>query len=123
MSEKSGSENIVSKMVEFQDEMFDLWKRTVFSYGQSQSATAENTSQHRNTYFDFFNKWTKLNNDSLLSQNLDLFGVGAFYDTMHKLVNTNELYLTLFRFWGSLNMVRTGSGKKGTTLLEINLVY
>lgn len=104
MEEKASNANFFGKIGEWQSEMFDMWQKTFFPQTDKKEETA---AQSQETSFDFFNKWLKLNTGTL-----NVFGFGPYNDTIQKLMNTNEVYLNLFRFWENLSKQVTGNQKQ-----------
>jgi class III poly(R)-hydroxyalkanoic acid synthase PhaE subunit len=108
MAEKSGNENFFSKITELQDEMFDFWKKALIPFGNDNNNSSEKTtSSSQENYMDFLNQWWKMN-----AGVMDNFGLGAFNDTLQKMVSTNEVYMNLFRFWEDFSKQVEGNQKQ-----------
>ncbi len=105
MNVKYSNENIFGKVTEFQSEMFNFWKNAVFP--SEQSDKGKTTLKSKDGYFDFFNKLLKLNTDPING-----FGFGTHNETFNNLVNTNEVYLNLYRSWENLSKQVTGNQKQ-----------
>jgi class III poly(R)-hydroxyalkanoic acid synthase PhaE subunit len=115
MAEKSSSENAFSKFSEFQNEMFNLWVKPFFAFGQSEKEQEKKVaSSNQTAYFDAFNNWLKLSTNSL-----NFFGFGGFNDTIQRLATTNEAYLSLFRLWENISKQVTGEQKQVSDFFNV----